>query len=121
MVNALRLSSEAPTLALTSNQGKRLKLITPTTILEEARAERLDTALIVSKQDTREVIRQLEDSQELGEELYYKEPQPSLTVDEIIKRNGKPIIILIWDKGGWKTAGKNVTYSQTEEKVRYYI
>jgi hypothetical protein len=39
MVNALQLQSKAPTitLAITSDQGKRIKLVTLTTILEEAR------------------------------------------------------------------------------------
>jgi Protein of unknown function (DUF3723) len=121
MVNALQLPSEAPTLALASDRGKRLKLTAPTTILEGARAQRLDTALVVSKQNAGEVIRQLEDSEELGEELPHKEPQPSLTVNEIVKRNGKPIEIVIWDEGEWKMAEKNVTYHQTEERVGYYM
>jgi hypothetical protein len=40
MVNALQLPSEALTitLAVASDQGKRIKLAAPTTILEEARA-----------------------------------------------------------------------------------
>jgi hypothetical protein len=123
MVNALQLPSEAPTitLALASDQGKRLKLAAPTTILEEARAQKLDVALVVSRLNAGEVIRQLEDFEEPGEELRHKEPQPSLTVDELKKRNGKPIQISIWDGSNWKIAARNVTYSQTEEKVRYYM
>jgi hypothetical protein len=121
MVNALQPPSEAPTLALASDQGKRLKLTAPTTILEEARAQKLDTALVVSRLSAGEVIRQLEDFEEPGEELRHKEPQPSLTVNEIVKRNGKPIQISIWDGSDWKTAARNVTYSQIVEKVRYYM
>jgi hypothetical protein len=47
-------------------------------------------------------------------------PHPSLTVSEIKQRNSKPIRIHIWDDG-WKIAEKNVTHSQTVEKVRYYM
>ncbi len=123
MVNALQLQSEAPTitLAVASDQGKRIKLAAPTTILEDARAQKLDMALVVSRLDAGEVIRQLEDFEEPGEELRHKEPQPSLTVDGLKKRNGKPIQISILVEGDWKTAARNVTYSQTEEKVRYYM
>jgi hypothetical protein len=123
MVNALQLPSEAPTitLALASDQGKRLKLAAPTTILEEARAQKLDMALVVSRLDAGEVVRQLEGFEEPGEELRHKEPQPSLTVNEIVKRNGKPIRILIWDGSNWKTGAEKVTYSRTEEKVRFYM
>jgi hypothetical protein len=123
MVNALQLPSEAPTitLALANDQGKRIKLAAPTTILEEARAQKLDTALVVSRLNAGVVVRQLEDFEEPGEELRHKELQPSLTVDDIVKRNGKPIQILIWDESKWKVAAKNVTYSQTEDKVRFYM
>ena len=123
MVNALQLPSEAPTLtlALASNQGKRLKVAAPTTILEKARAQKINMALVVSRLNAGVVIRQLEDFEEPGEELRHKEPQPSLTVNEIVKRNGKPIQISIWDGSNWKIAARNVTYSQTEEKVRFYM
>jgi hypothetical protein len=47
MVNALQLPSKAP--FLTKEKGKRLKLTASTTILEEARSQRLDTALIMSQ------------------------------------------------------------------------
>jgi hypothetical protein len=92
MVNALQLQSEAPTitLAVASDQGKRIKLAAPTTILEEARAQKLDMALVVSRLDAGEVIRRLEDFEEPGQELRHKELQPSLTVNEIVKRNGRP-------------------------------
>ncbi|PVH69165.1 hypothetical protein DL98DRAFT_541837 [Cadophora sp. DSE1049] len=121
MVNALQLPSQAPTLALASDQGKRLKLTAPTTILEEARAQKLDTALVVARLNAGEVIRQLEDFEKPDEELRHKERPPSLTVDEMVQRDSKPIQISIWDGSDWKTAARNVTYSQTEEKVRYYM
>jgi len=123
MVNALQLPSKAPAIAvaLASDQGKRLKLAAPTTILEEARAQKIDVAVVVPRLNAGEVIRQLEDFEEPGEELRHKEPQPSLTVDEIVKRNGNPIQISIWDGINWKIAAKNVTYSLTEEKVRFYM
>jgi len=108
MVDAL----QAPqTLALACNPGKRLKLAAPVTILEAARAQSLNTALVVSKQSAREVIRQLENfeenseqnsehnseqnSEESDEERLHKEPQPSLTLQEIIDRKGKPFQIEI--------------------------
>ena len=99
MVNALQLPSEAPTLtiALASDQGKRLKIAAPTTILEKARAQKINMALVVSRLNAGVVIRQLEDFEEPGEELRHKQPQPSLTVNEIVRRNGKPIQISIWD------------------------
>jgi len=109
------------TLALASDQGKRLKLAAPTAILEEARALGLGAALVVSRLNAGDVIRQLEDFEEPGEELRHKEPQPSLTVNEIVRRNGKPIQISIWDGSNWKTAARNVTYSKTEERVRFYM
>jgi hypothetical protein len=139
MVNALQLPSEVPTLALAIDQGKRLKLTAPTTILEEARAQRLDTALVVSKQNAGEVIRQLESFKEPGEgskqnpgklirqsegfeepdeELRHKAPQLALTSNELANRKGKPILIKIWDENTWKDAFKNVTYDQTVAKVR---
>jgi len=121
MANALQLLSKTPTLALASDQGKRLKLTSPTTILEEARAQKLDTALVVARPNAGEVIRQLEDFEEPDEELHHKERPPSLTVDEMVQRDGKPIQISIWDGTDWKTAVRNVTYSQTEGKVRYYM
>ena len=123
MVNALQLPSKAPAIAvaLASDQGKRLKLAAPTTILEEARAQKIDVAVVVPRLNAGEVIRQLEDFEEPGEELRHKEPQPSLTVNEIVRRNGKPIQISIWDGSNWKTAARNVTYSKTEERVRFYM
>jgi hypothetical protein len=123
MVNALQLQSKAPTitLAVASDQGKRIKLAAPTTILEKARAQKLDIAVVVPRLDAGEVIRRLEDFEEPGEELRHKEPQPSLTVNEIVKRNGRPIQISIWDGSNWKIAATNVTYSLTEEKVRFYM
>jgi hypothetical protein len=99
MVNTLQLPSEALTLALASNQGKQLKLTAPTTILEKACAQKLDTALVVLRLNAGEVIRQLENvkknSKEPGKELLHKEPQPSLTLQQIIKRDGKPVQISI--------------------------
>ncbi len=123
MVNALQLPSKAPTitLALARDKGKRLKLAAPTTVLEEACAQKLDIALVVSRLDAGEVIRKLEDFEDPGEELRHKELQPSLTVNEIVRRSGKPIKIAIWDRSNWKTAAKNLTYSQTEEKVGFYM
>jgi hypothetical protein len=60
-------------------------------------------ALVVSKQNTREIICKLKDIkkpdekdiEEPGEELCRK---PSLIIKKIIKRNSKPIQISIWDR-----------------------
>jgi len=70
MANALDMSSEAQTVALPSNQSKRrrLKLTAPVDILEEARAQRLDTALVIRDQNAGEVIRHLEHFEENFEE-----------------------------------------------------
>jgi hypothetical protein len=57
MINALQLPSETPSVALARDQGKRLKLNAPAAILNEARSQRLDTALVVSKHNTEEIIR----------------------------------------------------------------
>jgi hypothetical protein len=125
MVNALQMPSEVQTLALANNQGKRLKLAAPITILEEARAQRLDTALVVSKQSAGEVIRQLEnfeeDSEESDEELLHKEPRPSLTLQEIMDRDGKPFQISILEDGDWKIAERNVTYKAARARVNFYM
>lgn len=120
MVNALHLSSKTPSLALARDQGKRLKLNAPATILDEARSQRLDTALVISNHNAGEIIRQFEDAQESEDELRHKEPyQP--TGLELIKVNGKPIRILIWDDGKWKIADKNVIEARTEERIEYYM
>jgi hypothetical protein len=57
MVKALQLPSEAPFLALARDLSKRLKVTALTTILEEARSQRLDAALIVTKENSKEIIR----------------------------------------------------------------
>ena len=115
MTNALQLQSEAS--FLTRDQGKRLKLTAPKTILEEASAGQLDTALVVSQHNSGELIRQFEDCEE--PELRHKKPHGIVT--EVVKPNTKPIMIQIWDDGDWKIAEKNVTYDRTKERIRYYL
>jgi hypothetical protein len=121
MVNTLQIPS-VETYTFASDHGKRLKLIAPVTIMDKARDQELDTALVVPKEKAGEITRQLENSkensEELGEELYHKEPQPSLTVDEMVKRNGNPVRISIWERGEWKNLQGKFTYGQTMVKVR---
>jgi hypothetical protein len=57
---------------LTTDYGKRLKLTAPTRILKEARSENLETAVVVSQYNTREIIRQFEDSNKSEEKLRCK-------------------------------------------------
>jgi hypothetical protein len=41
---------------------------------------------------------------------------------ELVKYNAaKPIMISIWEDGEWRIAERKVTYSQTEERIRYFI
>jgi hypothetical protein len=119
MVKALQLPSEAP--FLTRDRGKRLKLTAPTRLFEEARSQNLDTALVVSQQNAGELIRQFEGCDEPEEEFRRKIPHQIHTGMEMAKSNAKPILISIWDDGSWKIAQRNVTYGQTEEKLRYYM
>lgn len=120
MVNALQLPSETPSVALARDQGKRLKLNAPAAILDGARSQRLDTALVVSKHNAGEIIRQFEDSQESTDELRHKEPHRPTGL-ELVRVNGKPIMIQIWHDGDWKIAEKNVTEARTQEKIKYYM
>jgi len=98
MVNALQLPSEAP--FLTKEKEKRLKLTAPTTILEEARSQRLDTALIVSQYSVRELIRRFEDCEGSEQELQHVDSHRVHTGMELVKYNAaKPIMISIWEDG----------------------
>jgi hypothetical protein len=45
------------TYTFTSDHGKRLKLIAPITIIDKARDQELDTALVVPKEKAREITR----------------------------------------------------------------
>jgi hypothetical protein len=121
MVDSLQIPS-VKTFTFTSDHGKRLKLTAPVTIIDKARDQKLGTALVVPKEKAGEITRQLENSkgnsEELGEELFHKEPQPSLTVDEMVKRNGNPVRISIWERGEWKNLQGKFTYDQTMVKVR---
>jgi hypothetical protein len=119
MVNALQLPSEAS--FLTREQGKGLKLTAPTTILEEARSQKLDTALMVSQHRAGELIRRFEDCEGSEQELQHKDPHRIRTGMEVVKFNAKPITISIWEEGDWKIAERNVTQGRTEERIRYYV
>ena len=119
MVNALQLPSEVP--FLTKEKGKRLKLTAPITILEEARSQRLDTALIVSQHSVRELIRRFEDCEGSEQELQHVDPHRVHTGMELVQYNAaKPIMISIWEDGEWKIEERNVTHNQTEERIRYF-
>ena len=120
MVNALQLLSATPSFALARDQGKRLKLNSTATIIDEARSQRLDTALVVSRYDAGEIIRQFEELEELVDELRHKQPYHATGL-ELIKVNGNPIRILIWQDNDWKIADKNVTEAKTEEKIKYHM
>jgi hypothetical protein len=119
MVKALQLPSEAP--FLIADRGKRLKLTAPTSILEQARSQNLDAALVVSQQNAKELIGRFQDCNKPEEELRHKIPRQIHTGMEMAKFNAKPIVISIWDDGIWKIAERNVTYGQTEEKLGYYM
>lgn len=58
----LQLPSKALYITITRDRGKKLKMIAPTTVLDEACSQRIKTGLVVSKQDAGELIRQLERS-----------------------------------------------------------
>ena len=119
MVKALELPSDAS--ILVRDNGKRLKLIAPTRVLEDARAQNLDTALVVSQGDTGDLIRRLEDSDESEEDLPHKAPSYFNTGMEVVKFNAKPIEIQIWDKVKWKIIERNVGYRDTEARIRHYM
>jgi len=67
MTTALRLPSVSRFIA--RDNGKRLKLMAPTTILEEARSERLQAVIAVSQHSVQELIRRFEDYEVPEEEL----------------------------------------------------
>ncbi len=67
MTAALRLPSASRFIA--RDNGKRLKLMAPTTILEEARSERLQAVIAVSQHNVQELIRRFEDYEDPEEEL----------------------------------------------------
>ena len=58
MTTALRLPSASR--FITWDNGKRLKLMAPTAILEEACSERLQTVIAVSQHGVQELIRRFE-------------------------------------------------------------
>jgi hypothetical protein len=62
MVTALELPSEARFIALDKN--KRLKMTPPTTILDAARSEQLQTVLMVKQPNVQALIRQFEDHED---------------------------------------------------------
>jgi len=67
MTTALRLPSASRFIA--RDNGKRLKLMAPTTILEEARSERLQAVIAVSQHSVQELIHRFENYEDPGEEL----------------------------------------------------
>ena len=67
MVSALRLPSDS--YFMTRDNGKRLKMAGPSTILEEARLQRLDTVISVPQNRVPELIHQFENEEESEEEL----------------------------------------------------
>ena len=67
MTNALRLPSVSRFIA--RDNGKRLKLMAPTTILEEARSERLQAVIVVSQHSVQELIRRFENYEDPKENL----------------------------------------------------
>lgn len=67
MTTALRLPSVSRFIA--RDNGKRLKLMAPTTILEEARSERLHAVVAVSHHSVQEMIRRFENYEDPEEEL----------------------------------------------------
>ena len=67
MTTALRLPSVSRFIA--RDNGKRLKLMAPTTILEEARLERLQAVIAVSQHSIQELIRRFENYEDPEEEL----------------------------------------------------
>ncbi len=67
MTTALRLPSVSRFIA--RDNGKRLKLMAPTAILEEARSERLQAVIAVSQHGVQELIRRFENYKDPEEEL----------------------------------------------------
>jgi len=67
MTAALRLPSVSRFIA--RDNGKRLKLMAPTTILEEARSKRLQAVIAVSQHSVQELIRRFENYEGPEEEL----------------------------------------------------
>ena len=95
IVKTLWLSTE--TSFLITDHEKRLKLTTLTRILEKAGLQNLETTLVISQHNIREIIRQFEDSNELKEKLRRKIPLYIQIEIEIVGFNDKPILIAIWD------------------------
>jgi hypothetical protein len=95
-----------------SDRGKRLKLTAPATILDEARLQRLDTALRVPQSNPRALMHELEDCQG---------PTHVHTGMEVVKFNARPIEIKILEHDEWRIARKKVSYGETEEWIRYYL
>lgn len=67
MITALRLPSKSRFIA--RDNGKRLKMTAPSTILEEARSERLQAVIAVSQHNVQEMIRRFENYEDPEEEL----------------------------------------------------
>ncbi|KAL9103269.1 MAG: hypothetical protein Q9163_001671 [Psora crenata] len=67
MTTALQLPSASHFVA--RDKGKRLKLMAPTTILEEAHSERLQAVVAVSQHNVQELIRRFENYEDPEEEL----------------------------------------------------
>ena len=67
MTTALRLPSVSP--FVTRNNGRRLKFMAPTIILEDANSERLQAVVTVSQHNVQELIRRFEN---------YKDPEEGL-------------------------------------------
>lgn len=67
MVTALELPSNAR--FMMQDKNKRLKMTPPTTILDAARSEQLQTVLMVKQSNVQALIRRFEDHVEPEEEL----------------------------------------------------
>jgi hypothetical protein len=67
MVSALRLPSDS--YFMTQDNGKRLKMTAPITILEEAQSKWLNAVISVPRHKVQELIHQFKDHEESEEEL----------------------------------------------------
>ena len=67
MISALRLPSGSR--FMTRDNGKRLKIAGPSTIIEEAESQRLDTVIAVPQHRVQELIHQFENNEDSEEEL----------------------------------------------------